>query len=203
MISLAVPVSVNLSIHLLYVRPSIFSFPDDNLSNCQWIFTKLGVCIDIVKIWLRELSAYDTFVFSFPVENFSKYQWIFTKLGACIDIVETWFGIADGQISSIFDSYLPGTHLYFHFWTITLVNINGFSPNLVCSLILWRSALGLQMGKFCLFLTELSARNTFLFYFQDNNLSNSQWIFTKFDMCIYIVKICFGIQCGESTWPND
>ena len=29
----------------------IFSFPDDNLSKHQWIFTKLGMCIDIVEIW--------------------------------------------------------------------------------------------------------------------------------------------------------
>ena len=28
-----------------------FSFPDDNLSKHQWIFTKLGMCIDIVDIW--------------------------------------------------------------------------------------------------------------------------------------------------------
>ena len=34
------------------VRPSFrFSFPDDNLSKHQWIFTKLGMCIDIVDIW--------------------------------------------------------------------------------------------------------------------------------------------------------
>ena len=34
------------------VRPSFrFSFPDDNLSKLQWIFTKLGVCIDIMEIW--------------------------------------------------------------------------------------------------------------------------------------------------------
>ena len=34
------------------VRPSVhFSFPDDNLSKHQWIFTKLGMCIDIVDIW--------------------------------------------------------------------------------------------------------------------------------------------------------
>ena len=30
---------------------SAFSFPDDNLSDCQWILTKLGMCIDIVQIW--------------------------------------------------------------------------------------------------------------------------------------------------------
>ena len=78
----------------------------------------------------------------------------------CIDIVEIWFGIADGQISTVFDSYLLVTHLYFHFWTVTLVNVNRLSPNLVCALILWRSALDL---------TELSARSTSIFYFQDNN----------------------------------
>ena len=32
---------------LLSVRNSI---PDDNLSKHQWIFTKLGMCIDIVEI---------------------------------------------------------------------------------------------------------------------------------------------------------
>ena len=26
-------------------------FPYDNLSKHQWIFTKLGMCIDIVEIW--------------------------------------------------------------------------------------------------------------------------------------------------------
>ena len=29
---------------------SIFSFPDDNFSKYQWIFTNLGICIDIVQI---------------------------------------------------------------------------------------------------------------------------------------------------------
>ena len=30
----------------------IFSFLDDNLSKRRWIFTKLGMCIDIVEIWI-------------------------------------------------------------------------------------------------------------------------------------------------------
>ena len=30
---------------------SVFSFQVDNLSKCQWIFTKVGMCIDIVDIW--------------------------------------------------------------------------------------------------------------------------------------------------------
>ena len=34
------------------VRPSVrFLFPNDNLSKHQQIFTKLGMCIDIVEIW--------------------------------------------------------------------------------------------------------------------------------------------------------
>ena len=38
-------------VHLSVVRPSVrFSFPGDNLSKHQWIFTKLGMCIDIVGI---------------------------------------------------------------------------------------------------------------------------------------------------------
>ena len=51
--------------------------PDDNLSKHKWIFTKLGMCIDIVELWfgisngqfrqiLTELSARDTPIFSFP-----------------------------------------------------------------------------------------------------------------------------------------
>ena len=31
---------------------TIFSFLDDNLSKRQWIVTKLGMCIDIVQIWI-------------------------------------------------------------------------------------------------------------------------------------------------------
>ena len=49
------------------------------------------------------------------------------------------------------------TSPYFHFPTITLVTVNEFSPNLVCALILWRSAFRLLKGKLRKFLTELSA----------------------------------------------
>ena len=55
------------------------------------------------------------------LDNLSKHQWIFTKLGTCmcIDIVEIWFRIANGQISSNFDSYLLKTRPYFRFQMIT------------------------------------------------------------------------------------
>ena len=62
--------------------------------------------------FLTELSARDTPIFSFPDDNLSKHQWIFIKLGMCIDIVEIWFGIANGQISSIFDRVLCPRHAH-------------------------------------------------------------------------------------------
>ena len=44
--------SVCLSVRPSVVCPSVrFSFPDDNLSKHQWIFTKLGMCIDILEDW--------------------------------------------------------------------------------------------------------------------------------------------------------
>ena len=42
-------------------------------------------------------------VFLFLDDNLSKNQWIFTKIVMCIDIVEICFGIANGQISLIFN----------------------------------------------------------------------------------------------------
>ena len=53
--------------------------------------------------------------------------------------------------------------------------------------------LGLLTGKFCEFLTEFSVHATPVFSFQDNNLSQSQCIFTQLDVCIETVEIWFGI----------
>ena len=50
----------------------------------------------------------------------------------------------------------------FRFQMITWVNINGFSRNLVCALKLWRSGLGLLMGKFRQSFMELPACNTIM-----------------------------------------
>ena len=44
--------SVCLSIHPSVVCPSICIFVSGRY-KCQWIFTKLGMCIDIVKNWFR------------------------------------------------------------------------------------------------------------------------------------------------------
>ena len=71
---------------------------------------------------------------------------ISSKLVTCIDIVEIWFGIANGQILSIFDRVICSPHIHILFQDD---NLNEFPPNLVCALILWRSGLiglGLLMG---------------------------------------------------------
>ena len=85
----------------------------------------------------------------------------------------------------------------------TWVNINGFSPNLVRALILWRSGLGLLIGKFRQSFTELSARDTPVFSFPDDNLNKHQWIFTKLGMCIDIVEILFGIANWQISSKFD
>ena len=71
--------------------------------------------------------------------------------------------------------------------------INGFSPNGLCIDIV---EIWFEIAD--QFLTELSASAT-LISFQDNNLSKSQWIFTKLEMCIDIVEIWFGIAFGYIT----
>ena len=75
------------------------------------------------------------------------------------------------------------------------MNVNEFSPNLVCALILLRSGLGLLSSKFCQFLTELSVHDTSAFSVQVNILSKPQQIFTKSD----IVETWFGIAIGCIT----
>ena len=96
---------------------------------------------------------------------------------------------------SICQSYVRRS--VFRFRMITWVNINGFLPNLVCALTLWRSGLGLLMGNFRQILTVLSARDTPIFWFPDDNLSKHQWIFTKLGMCIHVLEIWFGIAAGQ------
>ena len=54
---------------------------------------------------------------------------------------------------------------------ITLVNNKGFSSNLLYALTLRRSGLVLLMGKFHKMFTELSARDTRIFSFPDDNFS--------------------------------
>ena len=59
---------------------------------------------------LTEVFSRDTPIFSFPNNYLCKCQGIVTKLGTCIDIKEIWFGIANGQISSMFERVICQQH---------------------------------------------------------------------------------------------
>ena len=80
MVSRWMSLCVHLSVSCASIR---FSFLDDNLSKHQWIFFKLGVCIDIVEIWFGVAIGQISSIFYGVI---------------CIDIVEIWFGNANGQI---------------------------------------------------------------------------------------------------------
>ena len=69
--------------------------------------------------------------------------------------------------------------------------MNGFSRKLGMCIDIMEICFGISNGQISSIFDRVISHNTSVFYFQDNNLSKSQWIFTKFDMCIYIV-ICFG-----------
>ena len=71
------------------------------------------------------------------------------------------------------------------------------------TLILWRSGLGLLMGKFPQILIELTARDTPIFSFPDDNLSKSQEILTKLGTCIDIKEIWFCIAHGQISSMFD
>ena len=56
-----------------------------------------------------ELSARDTPIFLFPDNNMSGDL---TNLVHVLILRSPWFGIANGQILSVFDSYLPAAPLW-------------------------------------------------------------------------------------------
>ena len=96
--------------------------------------------------------------------RFQMITWVNVKgFRPNLVFAEIWFGIVNGPISSIFDRVICLIFPNFHFWMITLVHVNGFSPNLVCALILWRSGLGLLIGKFRQFLTVICPGHDHIF----------------------------------------
>ena len=75
----------------------------------------------MVSLWSSvSLSVYLSYISLsvFLFWDLSTFQWIFTKLVKCTDTVKVWSGIANEHILSIFDCYLPETHLNFSFQTI-------------------------------------------------------------------------------------
>ena len=61
----------------------IFSFQDDNLSKYQQIFTKFGVCIDIVEIWFGNANGQIVSIFNRGIGP--RYD------NSCIFIVSCFF----------------------------------------------------------------------------------------------------------------
>ena len=80
---------------------------------------------------------------------------------------------------------------------------NGFSPNLVCALILWRPSFELLLGKFHQILMELSAQDMFIFLFPGDNLCKCQGSLIKLGTCIDIKEIWFGIANGQISSMFD
>ena len=71
-------------------------------------------------------------------------------------MVSHWMSVCLSVCLSIRPS-ISHTSVRISFPDDNLSKHNGFSPNLVSALILWRSGLGLLMGNFRQILTELSA----------------------------------------------
>ena len=94
----------------LSVRLSILSYPHNNLSKYQWIFAKLGVCIDIVEIWFGLILGK---FLQFLTDLSATYQCFHLQMITLVnikDFYQTWYvhwywrdlvwnPIADGQIS--------------------------------------------------------------------------------------------------------
>ena len=88
-----------------------FLYPPHDSGRVLWFHVGCPcVCPSVVH------PSVPPFIFSFPDDNSSKYEWFWvdwavkpqykqtiTKLSMFIDIVEIWFGIANWQLSSIFD----------------------------------------------------------------------------------------------------
>ena len=99
-------------INLSYVLPSIFCF---RMSKHHWIFTKLGMHIDIVEIWFGIAWAhFVNFWQSYlptthPYFCFRMITWVnFNELSPSdmgIDFMEIW--IANGQFPSSFGREQP------------------------------------------------------------------------------------------------
>ena len=69
---------------------------------------------------------------------------------------------------------------------------SGFSPNLVCALILWRSGLGLLMDKVLQFLIEISARHMIVAGYYNNTLPLSCGGQISLSKILFHVFVCIG-----------
>ena len=76
------------------------------------------------------------------------------------------------------------------------VNANGFSPNSVCALTLWRSGLGLLMGKFHQFLTVICSWHPY-FHFPMITLANINGFSPNLVCALILWKSALGLLIGK------
>ena len=173
------------------VRPSVFSFPEDNSSKCQGIFTKLGIFINTVEIWFgianRHISSnFDGVICPRHVRIFiitwANVNGFWPNLVGAL-ILRSGLELLTGKFHQFLTELSARNSSVFSFSMDFVISMD-FPQNLVCALILWRSCLGLPTCNFHRYLTEISARDTSVFSFQDYylSMSKSQWAFTKLDM---------------------
>ena len=79
---------------------------------------------------------------------------------------------------SVRESYVRPSARFFFRFRIILVHINGFSPNLVCALMLWRSGLGLLMGG-CRQISIMVGYYSLTFLFTIKTLNHSLGLFSR------------------------
>ena len=156
--------------YLFETRPNFVS--DDNLSKLGFV-----VCLSVCHFVLVFFSPFSIAITSLGEEraNLSAFRTIvwFVLVWICRFSLplRVWEGLRFVVVA------LPGLFSYLLFqWIFTILSL--------CIDIVERSGLGLQMGKFRQILTELSARDTPIFSFPDDNLSDCQGILTKLGTCI-------------------
>ena len=130
---------------------SDFLYPLPNTQDSGWVLWFQFGCVSF------HLSYFHPFVFLFWDDNLS-IQMIFIKLGMCIDTVEVWFVMTNEQISSIFELSACNMSI-FRFLDNYLSKSQWIFTKLDMYIDIVESGLGLLMGKFHLFLTELSLHN--------------------------------------------
>ena len=128
-------------------------FMEDNFSKYQWIFTKLGMCFDIVEIWFQIANGKILSIFS-RVICLPHNNGILWRTGSrllmgkfCQFLTVICLPHNNGILWSSGLRLLMGK--FCQFLTVICPPHN--------SGILWRSVSRLLMGKFCQFLTEISA----------------------------------------------
>ena len=117
--------AVSLKCVIVNPRPFIYTLPH-NSDGVLWFHIGCPCVNPSIQLSYIHLS-----IFLFPDDNLNKYewivkyQWILTKLGRCIDTVEVWFGIANGQILSIFNRVVSHHTIfagYYHFRLLFVIS---------------------------------------------------------------------------------